>query len=140
MAKVSGVLMCLCRKCDSQYDPTKSRGNWRGYCSRKCELAQLKWLGWNKKEHASKEWEFLRRARAIGDYPVIVRDLKILFGREPTTVTDRWFWNVHVDRPELARLPSHPNIHTGYMRFGTQGYTTCERDVADILRVEVRRR
>jgi hypothetical protein len=56
-------LMCLCRQCNSEYDPYKSRADYQGYCSQGCMKRKLKWLGWTK---GTSMYKTLRDADAIG--------------------------------------------------------------------------
>jgi hypothetical protein len=72
MLKASGGLTCLCRQCNCEYDPTKAAGNWKGYCSRACEIAKLKWLGWKK---GDSEYKLLKDADAIGSWPVLCQKI-----------------------------------------------------------------
>jgi len=62
-------MKCQCRNCYKEYESEKARGEWRGFCSAKCQHAKAKELGYSKSKHRS-EYEVLSRAGLIGDVPV----------------------------------------------------------------------
>jgi hypothetical protein len=62
-------MMCLCRNCGKKYDDMKSRAEWAGYCSAKCQHEKAKQLGCKKSESTSFEYEVLSRSGCIGNVP-----------------------------------------------------------------------
>ena len=66
--------LCICRTCKKKYDGNKARGDWRGFCSNKCQHEKAKELGWSPaKEKSGKcrpEYKILKGAGEIGDVPV----------------------------------------------------------------------
>jgi hypothetical protein len=68
---ITGLLrQCVCRHCNKVYDNQKARGDWRGFCSAKCQHARAKWFGWRPKGSVS-EYTALKNAKCIGDVYVI---------------------------------------------------------------------
>ncbi len=62
-------MKCQCRLCLKTYESTKSRGEWTGFCSAKCQHQMAKELGYHKGTHKS-EYEVLSTCQEIGDVPV----------------------------------------------------------------------
>lgn len=56
----------ICRNCGKQYDPMKSRADYRGYCTAKCLHEKAKEHGYRKSGELS-EYYVLKRAGEIGD-------------------------------------------------------------------------
>jgi hypothetical protein len=134
MPRVSGVLMCLCRQCNSEYDPYKSRADYQGYCSQGCMKRKLKWLGWTK---GTSMYKTLRDADAIGSWPVVCERIMTALAARPSVKHQKFLFNVNKARLSGVTIPEDPNITRRWMRFGTEGYRECEENVADILRLEV---
>lgn len=42
---------CQCRYCDKRYEARKARGEYKGFCSSKCQHARAKELGYSKSRH-----------------------------------------------------------------------------------------
>lgn len=59
---------CLCRNCNKQYDMYKSRAEYQGYCSMKCQHAKAKELGY-KQNGTQTEYQVLNSNNAIGSIP-----------------------------------------------------------------------
>lgn len=57
---------CRCRNCGKEYDRNKSRAEYKGFCSAKCQHVKAKQLGYRKGRHTG-EYEVLRAAKCIGD-------------------------------------------------------------------------
>lgn len=60
---------CICRKCKGQYDSEKSRADYKGYCSMKCQHAAAKEHGFRKGGRS--EYSVLQDAGLVGDITVI---------------------------------------------------------------------
>jgi hypothetical protein len=58
-------MKCRCRNCQSVYEESKSRAEWKGYCSAKCQHEKAKALGYRKKK-GSHEYDVLKRHGEIG--------------------------------------------------------------------------
>lgn len=56
---------CRCRHCGKTYDELKVRGDWKGFCSAKCQHALAKLLGFKKGKGRS-EYDVLKLAKCIG--------------------------------------------------------------------------
>lgn len=63
------MIKCICRQCQKQYDPKKSRADFTGYCSQKCMHAKAKDLGF-KKSLGNSCWQTLKNAGELGNQPV----------------------------------------------------------------------
>lgn len=69
-------IMCKCRNCDKVYEEAQARGDWKGYCSAKCQHAKAHKLGYQKKKFDANftkntEYETLNKAKAIGSVYVV---------------------------------------------------------------------
>lgn len=56
----------LCRTCGVEYDFTKARGEYKGFCSAKCQHAKARELGYRKGGTRS-EYQVLKAAHCIGN-------------------------------------------------------------------------
>lgn len=61
-------MICKCRNCGKKYGSLKARGDWKGYCSAKCQHTKAKELGYSKKSDIT-EYQVLNNANEIGDIP-----------------------------------------------------------------------
>jgi hypothetical protein len=61
-------MKCLCRNCGKKYDSLKARGDWKGYCSAKCQHDKAKAYGYRKGSSRS-EYDILHSTGLIGDVP-----------------------------------------------------------------------
>lgn len=61
----SMLRLCICRKCKKQYDESKSRGDYKGFCSAKCQHTMAKELGYRKNGERS-EFSTLQRHNEVG--------------------------------------------------------------------------
>ena len=61
-------MKCICRTCKKVYDEHKARGEWKGFCSAKCQHFLAKSLGYSPKKHKG-EYEVLCAADCIGSIP-----------------------------------------------------------------------
>ena len=61
-------MMCVCRKCHREYDESRSRADYRGYCSQACLHAMAKKLGFKKKP-SDREYRILLKNGEIGNVP-----------------------------------------------------------------------
>lgn len=59
-------MKCHCRNCQKVYDSEKARGDYKGFCSAKCQHAKAKELGYRK---GQSEYQVLHNAKEIGDVP-----------------------------------------------------------------------
>lgn len=62
---------CMCRNCGDIYEESKSRADWKGYCSQSCMHEQAKRLGYRKQkrwpnEPAGSEYDVLKRHNKLG--------------------------------------------------------------------------
>lgn len=70
---------CICRNCNHKYDARKSRGDYTGFCSARCQHEKARELGYRKGKSKS-EFDVLKRAKCIGNVfvlqpkPAILRD------------------------------------------------------------------
>jgi hypothetical protein len=69
-------MRCICCNCRTEYDESKSRSDWKGYCSAKClhEKAAAHGFRYPKKTSRSyEEYLFLRPKGLIGSVPTAGR-------------------------------------------------------------------
>ncbi len=62
--------LCICRNCHKEYDESTARGDWKGFCSAKCQHLKAKELGYRKNGGQS-EYTVLNTAKCIGSDFVI---------------------------------------------------------------------
>jgi hypothetical protein len=63
---------CICRKCGKHYNEQKARGDYKGFCSAKCQHAKAHACGYRKSRMTNPtEYEALHRAGQIGSVYVI---------------------------------------------------------------------
>lgn len=64
----------VCRNCDKHYDGRKARGDYKGFCSAKCQHQRAKELGYRKGVRTLKgtltEFDVLKRANCVGSVHV----------------------------------------------------------------------
>lgn len=58
------MVVCVCRNCRKNYDPKKSRADWKGYCSMKCQHEKAHKLG---ARDIKDEYRVLKSANEIGE-------------------------------------------------------------------------
>lgn len=63
------ICLCVCRSCGKNYDNRKARGDYKGFCSAKCQHEKAKKLGFRKGK-GRHEYDVLKRHGQIGDVPV----------------------------------------------------------------------
>lgn len=68
---INALNQCKCRNCGIIYDRTKARGEYKGFCSAKCQHTKAKQLGYRKGKSLS-EFQILKKAKCIGDDVVLV--------------------------------------------------------------------
>jgi hypothetical protein len=61
---------CICRNCGKEYDNQKARGDYRGFCSAKCQHEKARELGYRPSK-GHREYGVLKSANMIGDDTVI---------------------------------------------------------------------
>lgn len=61
---------CQCRNCGTSYDRSKSRAEYKGFCSAKCQHEKARKLGYRKGKDRT-EFQVLKGNECIGDDPVI---------------------------------------------------------------------
>lgn len=66
---VREIRRCHCRNCGGEYDSAKSRGDYKGFCSAKCQHAKARYLGFRPKKGS--EYQVLKSAGCIGDLHVV---------------------------------------------------------------------
>jgi hypothetical protein len=54
----------ICRNCDKEYSPLKSRADWKGYCSQRCVHEKARKLGYRKGRNT--EYDVLHGAKQLG--------------------------------------------------------------------------
>ncbi len=64
-------IMCKCRNCSKVYEETKARGDWKGYCSAKCQHEKAKTVGYRKGTSGGSEYDHLNNAKAVGSVYVV---------------------------------------------------------------------
>lgn len=57
---------CKCRNCGKTYDARKSRADWTGFCSAKCQHEKAKYLGY-RAGGSRTAYNVLKAAKCIGD-------------------------------------------------------------------------
>lgn len=65
-------MICSCRNCQKHYDEFKSRADWKGYCSARCQHEKARSLGWRKPSRLrmyqdTSEFHTLKEAGEIGN-------------------------------------------------------------------------
>lgn len=73
-------MKCQCRNCYKTYDNLKSRGDYTGFCSAKCQHEKARELGYRKskeRERGRGEFQILNTAGCIGDVPVEEERVKL---------------------------------------------------------------
>lgn len=56
---------CACRNCGKHYDESKARGDYKGFCSAKCQHEKARSLGYRKGRDRT-EYDVLKRAECVG--------------------------------------------------------------------------
>lgn len=74
----SAIANVRCRRCLRAYDPFKSRADWKGYCSAKCQHEMARELGYrpprryeshlDQARAGTSEYCILNNARLIGEW------------------------------------------------------------------------
>ncbi len=70
LAIIQELHKCICRKCRKIYKEDKSRAEYKGYCSAKCQHERACELGFRKTQNKT-EYDTLVRAKAVGSDYVI---------------------------------------------------------------------
>ncbi len=90
-------MICRCRHCKKEYESSKSRGNYRGFCTATCEHAKAKELGYSKAREAKggrSEYDVLKDNNQLGDLPIALEKVTALFKVNPHNAKKHWWWRL----------------------------------------------
>lgn len=92
---VPAIYLCRCRNrdCGKSYDARKARGDWKGFCSARCQHAVAKQCGYsrsrNSRDRSHTEYAVLRRVGLIGDVFAEPATLERVSGDETVVICER---------------------------------------------------
>jgi hypothetical protein len=66
-------MTCRCRNCRKEYDESKSRAEYKGYCSMKCQHEKAKSLAGAPTVFARGEYSILKQHNEVGSVPASTR-------------------------------------------------------------------